>query len=250
MGDFIARSSSSCKYGIFNNEGVQIDFVTSIHGLEQLIYKPTHILSNYLSCIDLIFTNQSNLVIDSGTHSSLHPNCHHQIIHCKINLQYPPPYQGNVWNYAKANKDNISALQNVDWHRLFANKTLHQQLNLLLNDILNVFTNFVPNKVITCDDRDPPWINDNIKNKIRRKNSMYKNYKRNGEKTDDYELLTKVVSEVYQLIEKCKDEYYYRLGAQLNDPSRSAKSYWTTLKIFYNKRKITLIPLLLVNNSL
>ena len=65
----------------------------------------------------LIFTNQPNLVVDSGTHPSLHPNCHHQIIHCKINLQveYPPPYQRHVWNYAKANKDTIlSALQNVD----------------------------------------------------------------------------------------------------------------------------------------
>ena len=70
----------------------------------------------------------------------------------------------------------LSALQNVDWHRLFANKTVHQQVNLLNDIILNVFTNFVPNKVITCDDRDPPWINDNIKNKIRWKNIMYKIY--------------------------------------------------------------------------
>ena len=185
MGDFNARSSNWCKYDISNNEGVQIDSVTSTHGLEQLISEPAHILSNPSSCIDLIFTNQPNLVVDSGTHPSLHPNCHHQIIHCKINLQveYPPPHQRHVWNYAKTNKDAIlSALQNVDWHRLFAKKTVHQQVNLLNDIILNVFTNFVPNKVITCDDRDPVWINDNIKNKIKWKNSMYKNYKRNGKK--------------------------------------------------------------------
>ena len=188
MGNFNARSSNWCKYDITNNEGVQIDSVTSIHDLEQLISEPTHILSNSSSCTDLIFTNQSNLVIDSGTHPSLDPNCHHQIIHCNITLQaeYPPPYQRHVWNYAKANKDTIlSALQNVDWHHLFANKTVHQQVNLLNDIILNVFTNVVPNNVITCDDRDPPWINYNIKIKIRWKNSMYKNYKRNGKKTED-----------------------------------------------------------------
>ena len=39
---------------------------------------------------------------------------------------------------------------------------------------------------------------------------MYKNYKRNGKKTEDYELLTKAVSEVSQLIEKSKDECYYQ----------------------------------------
>ena len=93
-------------------------------------------------CIDLIFTNQPNLVVDSGTHPSLYTNSHHQIIHCKIDLQveYPPPYQRYVWDYAKASKDGIlSALQNVDWHRLFANKTVHHQVNLLNDIILNVF---------------------------------------------------------------------------------------------------------------
>ena len=56
-----------------NNEGVQIDSVTSARGLEQLIYEPTHILSISSSCIDLIFINQPNLVVDSGTQSSLLP---------------------------------------------------------------------------------------------------------------------------------------------------------------------------------
>ena len=46
MGDFNARSSNWCKYDIFNNKGVQIDFATSTHGLEQLICEPSHILSN------------------------------------------------------------------------------------------------------------------------------------------------------------------------------------------------------------
>ena len=79
----------------------------------------------------------------------------------------------------------------------------------LLNDVIpNAFTNFVPNKFITCDNRDPPWINDNIKNKIKWKNSMYKKNKRNDKKTEDNELLTKAVSEVSQLIEKSKNECY------------------------------------------
>ena len=59
--------------------------------------------------------------------TSFHPNCHHQLIHCQTILQveYLPTYQRHAWNYAKANKDAIlPALQNVDWHRLFNNKTL------------------------------------------------------------------------------------------------------------------------------
>ena len=75
-------------------------------------------------CIDLIFTKQPNLVVGSGTHPSLYTNCHHKIIHCKIDLQveYPPPYQRLIWNSAQASKDTIlSSLQSVDWQSLFAN---------------------------------------------------------------------------------------------------------------------------------
>ena len=68
-------------------------------------------------------------------------------------------------------------------------------------------------------------------------------------KPEDYELLTKAVSEVSQFIEKGQDEYCYGQGKRLNDPSTSAISYWAILKTFYNKRKIPLIPPLLVNNS-
>ena len=37
VGPLNALSSNWCKYDIFNNAGVQIDFVISTHGLEQLI---------------------------------------------------------------------------------------------------------------------------------------------------------------------------------------------------------------------
>ena len=74
-------------------EGSKIDAITTLSGLKQLIQEPTHILTDSSSCIDLIFTSQPHLVMESGVHSSLHQNCQHQIICAKINLKvfYPPP---------------------------------------------------------------------------------------------------------------------------------------------------------------
>ena len=43
----------------------------------QQLSQPTHLLPNSTSCIDLVFTNQLNLLADCGIHPSLHPNCHH-----------------------------------------------------------------------------------------------------------------------------------------------------------------------------
>ena len=72
-------------------EGNTIENATSQLGLHQIINKPTHVLPNSSSCIDLIFTSQPNMVIESSIHSSLHSCCHHQIVFAKFNLKicYP-----------------------------------------------------------------------------------------------------------------------------------------------------------------
>ena len=71
-----------------------------LHYLPQMVFpllidEPTHIKTNSTFCIDLIFTNKLGLSVDSGVRSSLHPNCHHQIIYSTFNLNifYPLPYQ-------------------------------------------------------------------------------------------------------------------------------------------------------------
>ena len=92
-----------------NFEGITIENVTSQFGLSQIIKEATHLLESSSSCIDLIFTTQPNLVVESGVHSSLHPNCHHQIVFAKFNLQiyYPPPYPREIWHYKQANTELI-----------------------------------------------------------------------------------------------------------------------------------------------
>ena len=72
-------------------EGSTIESITSQFGLHQLINEPTHLLQNSSSCIDLIFTSQSNIVVESGVHPSYNPNYHHQIIFAKFDLEiyYP-----------------------------------------------------------------------------------------------------------------------------------------------------------------
>ena len=58
---------------------------------------------------DLILTDQPNLSVNSEVHASLHPNCHHQIVHTKFNLDisYRPPYQRLLWDYKKADFEKI-----------------------------------------------------------------------------------------------------------------------------------------------
>ena len=55
-------------------DGTKIDpLTTSYYRFYSDYIWPTHILNS--SCFELIFTNQANVVIESG----VHPNCHHQL---------------------------------------------------------------------------------------------------------------------------------------------------------------------------
>ena len=61
-------------------EGIVVESITSQFGLHQIINEPTHILKNSSTCIDLVFTSQPNLSVESVTQPSLHPKDYlHQI---------------------------------------------------------------------------------------------------------------------------------------------------------------------------
>ena len=142
--------------------------MVSTHGFHQLISELTHILQNSLSCIDLIFTDQPSLVVDSGVHSTLHENCPHQIIYCKLNLKikYPPPYECLVWDFTRANVNSITTATNqVDWKFMFSHKKVYQQADIFNKSIINMFSNFIQNKLVTFDDKDPPWMTEKLRKK-------------------------------------------------------------------------------------
>ena len=110
-------------------------------------------------------------------HPTLHSKCHHQIIYSKLNLkiEYPPPYTRKIWNYSRSETDLINcSIERFDWSKLFSGKNVHDQVELFNKTLLNIFHNFIPNKIIVCDDRDPPWMNDEIKKMIKRKNFKVK----------------------------------------------------------------------------
>ena len=166
-----------------------------------------------------------------------HPNCHHQITYCKLNLKinYPPPFKRLVWDYKKANSVCIKeTLRTVNWDALFHLKSVHEQVNVF-DVVINIFSNFVLNKIIGIGDREPPWMNDFNKNKIKEKNKAFKQYKNN------FSNLQKSSQELSELITKRKEDYNHHLANKLNDPQSLPKTFWKVLKAFYNGNKIPLI---------
>ena len=178
-GDFNCRSSQWWDNEIENNEGKRFEPLTSDLGLYQLISEPTHLMGDSKSCIDLIFTDQPNLFIETGVHSSLQEQCHHQIIYGKLAVSNlaPPPYSRRFWYYDKA--DGVGFKKSVEmykWEEHLQSKSCpNEQVQLLNEVLLNISSNFIPNNVKTIRPRQAPWITEGVRNFIQKKIACIRN---------------------------------------------------------------------------
>ena len=157
-----------------NIEAASLESITSFYALHQIINEPTHILPSSSSCIDLIFTNQPNMITNRGVHPSLHENCHHQIIFGKFNMKifYPSPYKRLVCHYHNAIVEAInSAIEYFNWEQAFDGKDIRAFFG---ETLLNIFSNFIPNRTKTFTESDPPWMTEDVKNKMKLKKKLYR----------------------------------------------------------------------------
>ena len=249
-GDFNGHSQFWWGDGDTTPEGKDIEELLSSLNLSQMISEPTNFTpGKNPSCIDLIITDQPNLLLDYGTRASLDPKCHHQIIHGKINFKIPPPppIERKMWHYDKANTDAIRrSMTNFPWaEQLRLNNDVNWQVKIFHETFMNIMSNFIPNLIKKCVPRDPPWINKSLKSLLKKKNRLYKNYKRHGYKEDDKVRLETFRSECNEAIESAKLLYLSNLGKRLNDPDTTPKNYWKIIHRVMNKSRAPKIPPLL-----
>ena len=176
-GDFNAHSQTWYLEGDTNPEGVALDTLFSDLNLTQMISEPTHIMRDTTNptCIDLIVTDQPNLVLDSGVRDSLDVTVKHKIVFCKINFKIPPPpkYSRKFWHFNRAREQSIkAAVSRYPWEISLGKLNPNRQVDILNETILNIMSNFVPNEVKTISPREPEWMNSNIKKLSRKKQSI------------------------------------------------------------------------------
>ena len=186
-GDLNCRTSQWWENDIDNEEGKVFEPFTSDLGLHQLISEATHIIGDYKSCIDVILTDQPNLFLESGINPSLHEICRHQIVYGQLRTKNlsPPPYRRKIWFY---DRTDVLAIQKsilmFRWCESFENLICPNQQT---ETLLNIFSNFIPNKTITARPRQAPWITQSIKNFILKKNRAYKSFVRNGRPDNNFD---------------------------------------------------------------
>ena len=128
-------------------------------------------------------------------------------------------------------------------------RNVESQVSELNDLLLNIYSNYIPNQTVLCDDKDSPWMTNGIRTAIEMKKNAYKKYIRSGMRHNYYVRLEKITTEISNLIRDTKAGYHSKLAAKLVNPSTSAKTYWSILKTFANGRKVPVILPLLINNE-
>ena len=168
--DFNARCSECCHNDITNANNRALDTLTSSVRYKQFINKTTRSAKKSISCIDLIFCNNLNIISNYGVDLSIFEKCHHDVIFRKNNIciPLPPSYVCEVWDYRKANVKSIQkVIQTFDWVKAFGNLSNDEKVDVLNETLMNIFQNYISNKKVKCNYFHPPWMNNKIKKCLR-----------------------------------------------------------------------------------
>ena len=119
--------------------------------------------------------------------------------------------------------------------------------------ILNIFHNFIPDKIISdkepCIDKDSSWFNNEIWQILNKKNELFKQFMNNGQLQSDFDQFKCIRSGLVASIIPSREIFYLDVSAKLSNPSTAGKTYWSILKIFVNGKKVPLITPLFVNGK-
>ena len=131
----------------------------------------------------------------------------------------PSPYKRKIWDYKTAKTDLICAdLWRVNWHELFHNLNVSEG-GLLFTDIsLDTVAKHIWNKIITCNDKDAPWITPEVKTSINRNSRVNRKWVNTGRNPNDEVKVRHACNSTNKLIKEAKLAYYTNLANKLSNP--------------------------------
>ena len=143
----------------------------------------------------------------------LHQNYHHQMVIAKFSVEvhYPPPDEGELWHFKKANVFHIKrAINGISLERSFADSDKSDKIylfNKTLIKIKNALSNFMPYETVEFDDRDRLLIHSQIKHSINEKDATYKNYLKNNKSSQYFAIFQSFQNQRRSLIATLKNKY-------------------------------------------
>ena len=203
--------------------------------LTQLITEPTNFAETSSTIIDLILVNNLRTVELSGVGEPfLMQDIRYQCpTYCvlKFKKHLAKAFSRKIWLFENGDYNAFrQAVSDYDWNTIIK-EDVNLYANALTQTLINLSEQYIPNKNVTIRPQDLPWINNNIRKLMRKRNRFYRKYKK-SKTVQNYSNFKKIRNEVTSLLRKSKQDYTESLANKLKTSNLSSKDYWNTLKSF------------------
>ena len=99
-----------------------------------------------------------------------------------MNFHVPslPSFERKIWHFDRANITLIRrSISSSPWSEVLnGNPETNWQGKTFTEILLNIMTNFIPNKSVTIKSKDPPWITKSIKTMLNKQTRLMKIFSR------------------------------------------------------------------------
>ena len=250
MGDFNDRCTSWNSIHVNSELKNNLVDMLQASGLTQIVDEPTFSTDHSDNILDLIITDLPGYVTSKGTLDKI---ADHAIPYCYFSERSPKHhcYQREIWRYNLGDYDSLRQhLSNASLSAIVTSiPDINQAVCRWTEMLLDSAKLYIPHSVITVRPKDKPWINSNIKRLLRKRNRLYRRWKRT--KQDQHrDIYTSARTESKIAINKAKEVYSEQLITKLQDTATSPKEYWKlNRRLMGRERSDTASPLLLNGQS-
>ena len=203
--------------------------------LSQLITDPTHFTESSQSVIDLIMSSNTDRIIASGVGEPfLDQNIrYHCPVFCILNFSksIDSPFQRRIWRYKDGDYAGMrNSLSQTDWDSVFT-EDIDTSTENITNHLLALCSKYIPNKIVTVRQSDPPWFHNDLRKKVRQRKRAYDKAKKTN-LASHWDMYRKIRNETISLLRQSKRTFTETLAQKLRTNELTGSDWWKTLKSF------------------
>ena len=200
-----------------------------------MINVPTSFTENSSTLIDLLITNNPNIIeLCEVREPFLNVNIrYHSPTYCflKSEKTHNSIFTRKIFLYKYGNYDEYrNKLQTTEWDELINdNITVDQCVTNVTNKIIKVAEETIPNKIIKVNKNDLPWITNEIKQMIRKRNRIRKKAKKSNNPMHWYKF-RQIRNKIVNKLKSAKDKHYDKTTQKIETQQFCSKDWWKMVK--------------------
>ena len=226
--------------------------------LVQIIDRPTRITDNAANLLDLIMIDNDKLIIDSGLLSPF-SNIDHIPVTVTLNIDVTGPNTRlkEIWDFNRLDADKLTVgLMQVDWDEVL-DGDVDSATEKFTAVITDAATQAIPKKTIRIRQNDKPWVTNELRQNIRKRDRLFRQAQRGQRKGDNAHDMDSLLwnkwkrqrNFVSALNKRLRDNYIETKAKTLVEYKHDPFTYHKVLKSLIGRKHQKDIPTLEIDNG-